>query len=286
MNTTLKKLVISYLFFFTVIYSSYTHSSIFNGVGCDVLTVKTLNTMINETKPQYINNPFNHQRCIPISFKENDVPTLKRSHFENSQALFDVYQDFVLSRDTQVIQARTSNHKVAKFLKINVKSAEFQRFMINVNKTQILKENVKRWMFFHELMHLSERAESISVYLKVKEATADIAAVLMLSITNKMPIHDTLTLIKEITKVRATDYNTGGYHHFNKRSFRNASKNLSLFNKISSTNELNNPDYLSNLIIKIEMLAFDAQDMSVDKFKERYLTKDKNFSSDTVSRNC
>ncbi len=126
-------------------------------------------------------------------------------------------------------------------------------------------------------MHLSQRAESKNVYVKVKEAIADIAAVLMLSITDKVPMQDTLILIKEITKVRAADYNTGGYHHFNKRSFRNASKNLSLIKNIYFTNELSDPKYLSNLIIKVEAIAFDAQDLSLDKFKEKYLSKEKNF---------
>jgi hypothetical protein len=272
MNETIKKCLLILFYFFIVTNSFFTHSSILNGEGCDALTIKTLNLLINESTPQYVKNPFNAQRCIPISFKSNDILTLNHAHFEHSPALFEVYQDFVLSSATQTTQVRTSDNKIVKFLKVNVASTEFQRFMINVNKTKILKERYKHWIFFHELMHLSQRAESKNVYLKVKEAIADIAAVLMLNITDKIPMQDTLTLIKEITKIRATDYKKGGYHHFYKRSFRNASKNLSLITKLNFSQKLNEPNTLSNLIIKIEAIAFDAQDMSEDEFKAKYLS--------------
>lgn len=283
MNEIFKKLAIILLFFTIVSNSFFSHSSILTGEGCDPLTIKTINILIKDSSPQYVKNPFNYQRCIPMSFKDNDTPILNHAHFENSRALFEVYQDFLRSSATQTTHVRTSDNKIVKFLKVNVASTEFQRFMINVNKTKVLKEKYKSWIFFHELMHLSKRTESKIVYLKVKEAIADIAAVIMLKMVSKMSMQDTLTLIKEITKVRAMDFNTGGYHHFNKRSFRNASKNLSLINKISFTHDLSDPNYLSNLIIKIEAIAFDAQDMSEDEFKAKYLSKDNNFSPETLN---
>ncbi len=148
MSATFKKLTNALLYFVMITSSFFSHSSILNGEGCDALTIKSINVIMNEAKPQYVKNPFNHQRCIPISFKDNDIPTLNRSHFGNSQALFDVYQNFVQSHETQITQVRTSNHNIINFLKVNIKSTEFQRFMINVNKTKILKKNIKTGFFF------------------------------------------------------------------------------------------------------------------------------------------
>ena len=168
MSAIFESLAITLLYFVIVTSSFFSNSSILNGEGCDALTIKSINVIINEVKPLYVKNPFNQKRCIPISFKDNDILTLNRSHFENSQVLFNIYQDFVQSSETQVTQVRTANHNIINFLKINLNSAESQRFMINVNKTKLLKKRYKHWTFFHELMHLSQRTESKNIYLNRK----------------------------------------------------------------------------------------------------------------------
>jgi len=248
------------------------YGDVLNGNDCESLNFKKVIEIIADTHSQYVKNPFHHQRCVPISFKENDIASLDISHFAHSKSLFAIYQRFLKSNETKVTEVVTSNRGVVNFIKINADAKESKRFTKNINKTKTLKEKYIQWSFYHELMHLSARTEDKQILLTKKEATADIGAILMVSLANNMPIDEMFMMLNELSTVRKKDYKKGAVHHYSRVSFNNAYKNLSMLREFQLSNTIDTSESLSNIMVKIEVIAFDAQQLSVNEFKEKHLS--------------
>lgn len=251
--------------------SSTASANLLDGIGCDHLTKNKVVEIIKQRNPLYIQNPFDYFSCVPISFRSDDKSIMTFADMANSKALLSKYQDFLKSNETMITRISLSGHQVVKFFKITEETKEHRRFLKNVGKTSILKTHHQTWSFFHELMHLSARTEEENLRLVKIEATADIGSVLMVSLVEKLPAESTLLLMREIIDIRKKDFKKGGVHHYNRISFKNAFSNLPLINQLPMYRELQRERNFCKVLIKTELLAFDAQNLSLEKFKLKYL---------------
>lgn len=257
------------------------NAHVLNGEGCESLNMNKISEILNENKSQYVKNPFNNQRCVPISMESKNALELTKEDFANSKGLFNVYKQFLKTEETMVSEITVSGNRLVKMFKIDEDNPESIRLRERFSDKKLLSANYDQWSFFHEMMHLSERPESDFPIRQKREAVADIGSVLMISVNNGMTMDDTLELMTELYKARRNDakYDTRktGQHaavgHYNKTAFRTAIKNMEAMKDEGFEINVDPKKDINEAVKKIELIAFDMHNMDVSDFKKKYFEK-------------
>lgn len=169
-------------------------------------------------------------------------------------------------------EAVLANGMIYKFLKFNTESKDNLFNRLNAGK---LKDNLDTFLFFHELTHLSPRHSQTNKIDKDNqlEATADLAGIIMVSLTSNLSLDETKEMLSDLTNFRKK---VGTKLHFEEKGFRNAKKNLNNidFNELRKY-DLNTEEGFKKIFRMVEQIAYDMQKLKDNEFEIKYKNRGK-----------
>lgn len=198
---------------------------------CTEITIDNYQNFIDSKKNINIINPFDNGQCIPISYTEKDKSDLSKSDFSNNAQIFNLYKDFLDSKQTSVKMYYDKERKeVHTFFKFNIEDENEMKF--SIKKQRKLLAHFDEFIFLHELMHTDHEITLGDYKLSDKESISDISAILLISSKHDLSINYTKKMMEELYKVRKKeskhDYAGPGrngaenFDHFNKDNMKNA----------------------------------------------------------------
>jgi len=245
--------------------------------NCSELEYEDIQPLLDSKELHWFVHPFSSLQCVPISFKPEDTSEHTAKDFEGIDGLYQVYADYLASAETMVTIVQLSSHNYVKFVKVNPhgtnsKQSKLLYRNVKMNSNGTLDAFFEKWLFLHELFHLSETSNVINHRMDRRrvEAIADVGSALVLYLSEEITKEYATSLMADVSRVRKL-MSRKGIDHYDKRRHKRILKNFPVaLEYIDNRMQFNNLSF-SDLLKEMESIAHDAQELNQEEFTKKWL---------------
>ena len=249
---------------------------IFHPENCSELEYEHIQPLLDTKKLHWFVHPFSSSQCVPISFTPEDTSQLTANDFDGIDGLYQVYADYLASAETMVTVIQLSSSNYVKFVKLNSqgtdsKQSELLFRFVKKNSNGTLNAYFEKWLFLHEIFHLSNISNAINHRNDRRrvEAIADVGSTLVLYVSEDMSMEYATSLMIDVSRVRKL-MSRKGIDHYDKRRHKRILKNFTVaLDHIDNSMRFKNMS-LSDLLKAVEPIALDAQKLNYEEFSKKY----------------